>query len=517
MRSNPHYSNLHQPPSHTSRRSVDYAALLVGLGALAVILPLCFLSLSIVTFQVLELNLPGVHVYNQSVGLTSWEDTVTLVDTAWNQDIRIRLLNPNHPSDSVIVTPEELGIWVDPIRTADAAYRFGRGPDPFADLLAAASGRPQVVMPTVLVDQVKAQEFIQLIADNINEMPVNASLTYQAGDWIVIPGKDGQELDLDAVLEDLLMNTEIILITGILQLQSRKIAPEVMDFSPVLSEIEALVDQDLVFNAYDPIRDEHLSWSVPLDNKRDWITVDPESSAVRMGFDPDVFSKLIVSWESDLGEDRSFDLPDDLSLLIENWENGQPVQTFIRYAPTTYQVNPGESLWSISLRLGIPMWYIMNANEGLTANNLQTGMVLNIPSKNDLLPLPVLPNKRIVIDIPTQRMTVYEDGQVRSTHVISTGIEDSPTMAGIFQVQTHSLNAYASNWDLYMPHFLGIYEAWPGFMNGIHGLPTLSSGQRLWAGNLGQPVSYGCIIMNLAEAEALYYWAEPGVVVEITK
>jgi lipoprotein-anchoring transpeptidase ErfK/SrfK len=52
-------------------------------------------------------------------------------------------------------------------------------------------------------------------------------------------------------------------------------------------------------------------------------------------------------------------------------------------------------------------------------------------------------------------------------------------------------------------------------MNGIHGLPTLSNGRRLWAGNLGRPVSYGCIILDLPAAEWLYDWAQNGVVVEI--
>jgi hypothetical protein len=77
------------------------------------------------------------------------------------------------------------------------------------------------------------------------------------------------------------------------------------------------------------------------------------------------------------------------------------------------------------------------------------------------------------------------------------------------------LSAYASLWDLTMPNFIGIYEAWPGFFNGIHGLPTLSSGQRLWSDVLGRPASYGCIILDLAAAEWLYNWADPGVVVEI--
>jgi lipoprotein-anchoring transpeptidase ErfK/SrfK len=163
------------------------------------------------------------------------------------------------------------------------------------------------------------------------------------------------------------------------------------------------------------------------------------------------------------------------------------------------------------------MYHIMEANEGLTTNNVSAGMILNIPSKDILLPLPVIPNKRILVDISEQRMTVYENGKVRNSYVVSTGVSNSPTMPGIFQVQSHEINAYASNWDLYMPHFMGIYEAWPGFMNGIHGLPLLSSGQRLWASSLGSPASYGCIILDLAAAEDLYYWADPGVVVEIVK
>jgi len=163
------------------------------------------------------------------------------------------------------------------------------------------------------------------------------------------------------------------------------------------------------------------------------------------------------------------------------------------------------------------MFMIMEANPEVSENTLYAGMQIIIPSLNDLLPLPVVQNKRIVISISEQHMWIYENGELYKDYVISTGMEDSPTMAGIFQIQTHVLDAYASNWDLWMPHFMGIYEAWDGFMNGIHGLPLLSNGHRLWASNLGTPASYGCIILDLDEAEELYYWADEGVVVEIRR
>jgi lipoprotein-anchoring transpeptidase ErfK/SrfK len=175
----------------------------------------------------------------------------------------------------------------------------------------------------------------------------------------------------------------------------------------------------------------------------------------------------------------------------------------------------GESLWSIALDYGMPLFRILEANPGLSEASLYTGLEIVIPSPNDLLPLPVVENKRIVISLSQQYMWTYENGALRSEHVLSSGMEDSPTMAGIFQVQSRYLNAYASNWNLWMPHFLGIYEAWPDFMNGIHGLPTLSNGVRLWAGSLGSPASYGCIILDLQAAESLYFWAKDGVVVEI--
>ncbi|MDY0019686.1 MAG: L,D-transpeptidase [Anaerolineae bacterium] len=66
-----------------------------------------------------------------------------------------------------------------------------------------------------------------------------------------------------------------------------------------------------------------------------------------------------------------------------------------------------------------------------------------------------------------------------------------------------------------MPYFMGIYPAGGTVYNGIHELPILSSGQRLWEGTLGSPASFGCIILGIPQAETLYAWAEIGVVVVI--
>jgi lipoprotein-anchoring transpeptidase ErfK/SrfK len=52
-------------------------------------------------------------------------------------------------------------------------------------------------------------------------------------------------------------------------------------------------------------------------------------------------------------------------------------------------------------------------------------------------------------------------------------------------------------------------------MNGFHGFPTRGGGYLLWTGDLGHPVTYGCVLLSLENAEALFNWAEDGVVVEV--
>ena len=85
---------------------------------------------------------------------------------------------------------------------------------------------------------------------------------------------------------------------------------------------------------------------------------------------------------------------------------------------------------------------------------------------------------------------------------------------GHYKVLNKIPNAYAYTWNLQMPYWLGIY--WAGSLqNGIHALPIQANGQRLWAGYLGQRVSFGCIILSTQNAKTLYNWATVGIPVDI--
>jgi lipoprotein-anchoring transpeptidase ErfK/SrfK len=122
-------------------------------------------------------------------------------------------------------------------------------------------------------------------------------------------------------------------------------------------------------------------------------------------------------------------------------------------------------------------------------------------------------SKLILVDISDQHMYVYDGDTLVYSFVVSTGIENS-TRVGTFAVQTKMPNAYASTWDLWMPNWLGIYYS-HGLENGIHALPILSNGATLWAGFLGRPVSYGCVVLSTYDSQLLYDWAEIGTPVTI--
>ena len=122
-------------------------------------------------------------------------------------------------------------------------------------------------------------------------------------------------------------------------------------------------------------------------------------------------------------------------------------------------------------------------------------------------------SKYILVDISEQHMYVYEGYVLIYSFVASTGMNNA-TRVGHFAVQSKIPNAYGATWNIWMPNWLGIYWA-GGLENGIHALPILPNGATLWAGFLGRPVSYGCVVLGIYESNLLYDWAEIGTPVEI--
>ena len=189
---------------------------------------------------------------------------------------------------------------------------------------------------------------------------------------------------------------------------------------------------------------------------------------------------------------------------------------------TIYVVKRTDSLASIALRTETSVEVLMRANHLKNARAIRAGQRLAVPARPAAISAPAaLPagvparGKAIYVSISKQRMTVYSNGQAVYKWVVSTGLRNG-TRAGSFRVQSKYPEAWASIWSLRMPYWLGIYNV-GRIENGIHALPINKRGVKLWAGLLGRPSSFGCVILGTQNAATLYRWAPMGTPVIITR
>ncbi len=504
-------------PARRVRRLI-LSALVVcaAIGASALVLALGAYAL----FRLSDWMAPGLVMGGVPIGGLRAEQAGERLDRVWNQEARLVVVDASEPSRLWQASPADFGLRVDTAASTARALQVGRDPDwlqGLSDLLYALEWGLEIA-PVVAFDEATAEASLVAWAAETSVQPVEADLEILQGEVAAASGRPGKALDVQATLDLLRADPESAYLTyRLVPLVFTPVSPEIADVSEAAAEVERLLGSQARLRAYDPVTGERFVWSPGREQIASWLRVERRSGTFVVSLDRSAIGQDVLRWIDDLGPERTLDVEEAVEALAQAVQASEGKSLVIRYRERSHIVGPGETWVSIGVRAGMPYWKILEANPQGVGRNPIPGETLVIPPRDAMLRLPVVVDKRIVISIGQQHLWAYEDGEVVRDFVVSTGIARSPTLPGIFQVQSHILNAYASNWDLYMPHFMGIYEAVPGFWNGIHGLPLLSSGVRLWANVLGRPASYGCIILDLPSAEWLYNWADEGVVVEIQR
>ena len=180
-------------------------------------------------------------------------------------------------------------------------------------------------------------------------------------------------------------------------------------------------------------------------------------------------------------------------------------------------VRRGETLQQIAQRYGVTPSHIAKLNGIKDASLIRVGEKLIISGNPKAIKKKLARDKKkFVVDISEQRCWRYEGDKLLDTWRCSTGRNNS-TKTGRFRVQSKLRKAYGSTWNIWMPWWLGIYWSGP-VENGIHGLPwDARTGGRTWAGLVGTPITYGCVMLNDKHAETLWKWANIGTTVIIKR
>jgi LysM repeat protein len=503
------------PPQPTSGWSMwGHWGLVLVAGSLALLVLAAMAMITLALLYRSDLIMPGVQTLGVELGGKRKAEAVTILQQNW----LARSVILDGGDTSWPVTLPMLGITLDAEATAQIAYQHGRSLATLKDVFK-AKGRVDIA-PVWRIDSTIAEANLQTLAPQFDLPAVDAGLQVVDGHVEATPAVSGRALDVAATLAWLEQNEAQVINQGRLNLVMVPVQPAVTDVSAAVAQANQLLANPLSIRGYDPITDQTQMWTIGPDVWGGWLS---------LGVDPDDATRL--NWElntenaetfldvqaAELGSDRYLDLSEATTAIKDAVAtHGSDVRVRIYHNSRQHIVQSGETLSSIARDYGIPYPWIQEANPGV-ADALYGGQVLTVPSPDVLLPLPVVENKRIVVSLSQQRMWVYENGSLKWEWPLSTGISSSPTSPGVFQVQSHEPNAYASNWNLWMPYFMGIYRPVPtsDFMNGFHGFPTRNGSTLLWTGDLGHPVTYGCILISTENAISLYEWAEEGVVVEV--
>ncbi len=455
------------------------------------------------------------HVYALGVpigGMTTTQATKTLEGVAAQLDTGILILTDGDQRWSFAWS--QAGLRVDAKVMAEEAYRFGRDGDIEGQLSVWLRHADTPLRFTY--DAEAGRTVLEQVAAEASTPPEEATIRLENGQVVIVPGKPGRVMNVSQTLLALttakagLHRVEVPLTFEIVH-------PVEPDTADITAQAEALLTRSITLTAYDVLTDQTLTWALTREMLATWLRLTPGPDGKPL-VDANLYAirDSLVALAEALGDGRGFRYDEAAQQVFQAFDaGGGTVTLYLTHPQRVYSVQSGDTLTSLSAKFGMPSGLVAQANPGIDYDRLSVGQEIIIPSQDVLTPYMPVPGKRVVVNINQQRMRVYENGIMIYDWPVSTGIATSPTNRGVFQaIQKHD-SAYASQWDLRMPYFITIYPAGGSVDNGIHELPILSSGQRLWAGTLGRPASYGCIILGIPEAETLYNWIDIGVIVVV--
>ena len=490
--------------------------IIAGLGVLLILLVASGGVIAAYPLLYAERIYPGVYVRGVELGGLTVEEATAL--------LKSRFPTPSPPV-LVLEGPERswqfdqaaTGRRYDWAATAQAAYQEPRqGPWHIRTLSAwrvRLDGLP-VELRIDPADPGHVTRLLKSVAAEIRMPPADAELRIDGDGVTCVTGEDGRALDLEATSDGVMK----ALAKGAaeVELTTVSLPPDLPEPEPGCAEARKLLSRPFTLVVDDPLTGYKADFEVPPQQIAGWLRSKAADESIEIVIEEAQVRSWLQEVAPQVGPERSLDVDETLERAMTALREGKhQARSAIRHPETTYVVEPGDTLFDIAYNHGFPQWRLEEANPDVEPDQLLIGMELTIPSIDVLFPEPLVPGKRIEIDLPEQQLRAYEEDEVVYEFTVSSGMTKTPTIAGQFQVLFKEPDAYAQRWSLEMPYFMAIYHERPGFANGIHELPIRADGQRLWASILGWPASYGCIILDVGDAEKLYNWAPVGTLVRI--
>lgn len=461
---------------------------------------------------------PNVYALGVPLGGLTVDEAQAALDKAWAENVRISLVVEGEVVDEV--SPSQIGLHADTRAAAEAAKSVGLSGIPFG----------YGVQPAISLTYRAAEDYLVASAVALNEEPKNASYTLRDGIVVGVPGRTGRQLDITSSLDAIAERPEELLARRRWDVRTTPVVPDFPDPEPYLVQARMMASESFQITGYDPFTDLSTTWETPPENLVTWLEVGDGGLTVN--------SQKVNQFLTMLNEEiakidpAQYITPDDATLALTTALQAGEHNAYLRIShyPQRYTIKAGDSAHLIARRTGIPYFLIAEVNDGRDLAVIYPGDEINLPSKDLVIPLTPVPEKRIVVDLDTQMLYLFENGVETHNWQISSGYDEPgrrfPTSPGVYQILNHEPIAKGSSidlcneggencaeWEMYW--FMGMYEISTGLMNGFHGQVILPNGYVLMGESVGTRYTYGCVLSQPEQAEFLYNWAPDGVVVEV--
>ncbi|HYO89793.1 MAG TPA: L,D-transpeptidase family protein [Candidatus Limnocylindrales bacterium] len=179
---------------------------------------------------------------------------------------------------------------------------------------------------------------------------------------------------------------------------------------------------------------------------------------------------------------------------------------------STHVVEAGEELGLIAKRYNVSISDVAVLNGIDDPNLIYPGQSLTIPAPGEYAPTAAeappatsATRRSIVVSISNQRIYAYDNGVLVHSHLTSTGLPDTPTVLGDYQIYVKHTATDMSGPGYYLPGVPYTMYFYQGYA--IHG--------TYWHNNFGRPMSHGCVNLPVTEAAWFFDFASVGTMVRV--
>jgi vancomycin resistance protein YoaR len=222
-----------------------------------------------------------------------------------------------------LATPADLGLMVDAVPNAQAAYALGRSGNPFqrlADQLDAwHSGYD--ISARLIYDERKAQSYLQQVAAEVDRPMQEASLKVDGVEVIAVPGQAGRTVDVHATLEALRAQMSR-LTDGAVPLVIHESTPGIMDASQQAEVARGILSAPLTLSFPDARAGDPGPWVIPPQQLAEMLVIErvqsTEGERYQVALSDEALNTYLTSLAGDINhtpENARFMFNDDTHLL----------------------------------------------------------------------------------------------------------------------------------------------------------------------------------------------------------